>query len=91
MPLAIQPMQWGSLAELQDTPNLDETDMACLEAVRQVLAQHGKLERFAVHLAHTLAGVEAMMMLTKGQVRGVAANDVPAQRSFVHRAFGLAA
>jgi transposase, IS6 family len=39
----------------------------------------------------TLAGVEAMAMLTKGQVCAVPANDMPAQRAFVHQAFGLAA
>ncbi len=39
----------------------------------------------------TLAGVEAMAMLTKGQVRAVPANDMPAQRAVVHRVFGLAA
>jgi len=38
----------------------------------------------------TLAGVEAMAVLTKGQVRAVLADDVPAQRAFVHRVFGLA-
>ena len=31
----------------------------------------------------TLAGVEAMAMLAKGQVRAVPANDMPAQRAFV--------
>ena len=39
----------------------------------------------------TLAGVEAMVMLAKGQVRAVPGNDVPAQRRFVHQLFGLAA
>ena len=39
----------------------------------------------------TLAGVEAMAMLGKGQVRAVPANDLPAQRAFVHRVFGVAA
>jgi transposase-like protein len=39
----------------------------------------------------TLAGVEAMAMLAKGQVRAVPANDLPAQRAFVHQIFGLAA
>ena len=39
----------------------------------------------------TLAGVEVMAMLAKGQVRAVPANDLPAQRAFVHRVFGLAA
>ena len=39
----------------------------------------------------TLAGVEAMAMLTKGQVRAVPANDMAAQRNFVASLFGLAA
>ena len=39
----------------------------------------------------TLAGVAALAMLAKGQVRAVPANDLPAQRAFVHRVFGLAA
>ena len=38
-----------------------------------------------------LAGVEAMAMLAKGQVRAVPATDLPAQRAFVHQVFGLAA
>ena len=39
----------------------------------------------------TLAGIEAMAMLGKGQVRAVPANDLPAQRTFVHQIFGLVA
>jgi hypothetical protein len=39
----------------------------------------------------TLAGVEAMAMLTKEQVRTVPVNDMPAQRAFVAGLFGLAA
>jgi transposase, IS6 family len=39
----------------------------------------------------TLAGVEAMAMLAKGQVRAAPANDISAQRAFVHQVFGLAA
>jgi transposase, IS6 family len=39
----------------------------------------------------TLAGVEAMAMLSEGHVRAMPANDRPAQRAFVHRVFGLAA
>jgi transposase-like protein len=38
-----------------------------------------------------LAGVEAMAMLAKGQVRAAPANDMPAQRTFIHQVFGLAA
>jgi transposase, IS6 family len=39
----------------------------------------------------TLAGVEARAMLAKGQVRAVPADDISAQRIFVHQVFGLAA
>ena len=39
----------------------------------------------------TLAGVETMAMLAKGQVRAVPRGDMPAQRAFVHQLFGLAA
>ena len=39
----------------------------------------------------TLPGVEALAMLAKGQVRAAPVNDLPAQRAFVHRVFGLAA
>jgi transposase-like protein len=39
----------------------------------------------------TLAGIEAMAMLAKGQVRAVPANDIRTQRAFVHQIFGLAA
>jgi transposase, IS6 family len=39
----------------------------------------------------TPAGVGAMAMLAKGQVRAAPRDDVPAQRALVHRLFGLAA
>jgi transposase, IS6 family len=39
----------------------------------------------------TLADVEAVVMLAKGQARAVPTNDMPAQRTFVHQVFGLAA
>ena len=38
----------------------------------------------------TLAGVEALALLTKGQVHAVPANAMPAQRAFVHQVFGVA-
>jgi hypothetical protein len=50
--LVIQPMNWMALQDLSDTPPLDASDEACLEDLRQVLARHGKLRRFAIHLAH---------------------------------------
>src|SRR3954469_8328060 len=39
----------------------------------------------------TLAGIEAMAMLVKGQVRAVPRGDIPAQRSFVQQIFGITA
>ena len=39
----------------------------------------------------TLAGIEAMAMLAKGQVHAVPKDDIPAQRAFVQQIFGLAA
>src|SRR3712207_1245593 len=46
-------------------------------------------KRFAT-ARRRLAGVEAVAMLTKGQVRAVPANDISAQRAFVHQIFGVA-
>ena len=39
----------------------------------------------------TLAGVEAMAMLAKGQVCGVCSDVMPGQRTFVAGLFGVAA
>jgi hypothetical protein len=50
--LVIRPLQWETLPPLHEAPALDETDMACLADLRAVLQRHGKLNRFAVHLAH---------------------------------------
>lgn len=52
MDLSIQPMQWTALPELQDAPPLDDDDLECLREVRYVLARHGRLHRFAIHLAY---------------------------------------
>lgn len=52
MELSIQPLQWAALPDLQDAAPLDDDDLECLSEVRDVLARHGKLQRFALHLAH---------------------------------------
>ena len=44
--------QWTGLADLPDVPPVGDDDLDCLAEVRDVLARHGKLNRFAVHLAH---------------------------------------
>jgi hypothetical protein len=45
-------MQWTGLADLHDVPPVDGSDLDCLAEIRDILARHGKLRRFAVHLAH---------------------------------------
>ena len=52
MNLSILPMQWTGLADLPDVPPVGDDDLDCLAEIRDVLARHGKLDRFAVHLAH---------------------------------------
>jgi hypothetical protein len=52
MTLSIQPMQWSALPDLHEAPPLDDNDLECLEELRDVLARHHKLQRFAIHLAH---------------------------------------
>lgn len=50
--LVIRPLQWAALPELHETPPLDASDHACMVEIRDVLDRHGKLGRFALHLAH---------------------------------------
>lgn len=52
MTIAIRPVQWAALPLLHETPALDDDDAACLGELRAVLARHGRLSRFAIHLAH---------------------------------------
>jgi hypothetical protein len=52
MTLSIQPVQWSALPDLHEAPPLDDNDLECLEELRDVLARHRKLRRFAIHLAH---------------------------------------
>ncbi len=38
----------------------------------------------------TLAGIEAMAMLSNGQIRAVPAGDITVQQALIHQIFGLA-
>lgn len=69
----ILPMEWSRLQDIDDTPPLDSSDMACMDEIRAVLARHGKLDRFALHLAH------AHFQLADGEVLIEQTN--PASRS----------
>ncbi len=50
--ITLSPLQWGRLQDLQDVEPLDADDVACMRDLRDVLARHGRLERFALQLAH---------------------------------------
>ena len=49
----ILPLQWTRLPHLRDVPPLDGADLACMGELREVLARHGWLGRFALQLVHT--------------------------------------
>jgi len=50
--LTIRPLQWKRIRDLRDVAPLDARDLACMAELREVLARHGRLERFAVQLIH---------------------------------------
>jgi len=50
--LTVVAMQWMNTQDLHDCEPLNEQDLACMNEMRAVLAKHGKLERFALHLIH---------------------------------------
>ncbi len=50
--LTIAPLHWSRLPDLRHVAPLDGDDLECMIAVRDVLARHGRLNRFALHLVH---------------------------------------
>lgn len=44
---------YRELPDIDDVPPLDDTDRECLEAIREILRQHGKLDRLGVALLHS--------------------------------------
>jgi hypothetical protein len=50
--IVTQPMQWALTPDIADVPPLSDEDGACLRDLRDVLAKHGRLERFGVALIH---------------------------------------
>lgn len=46
-------LEYTNLADIDDAAPLDETDYACFAALRDVLKQHDKLDRFGVMLLHS--------------------------------------
>lgn len=45
-------MQWAQLSDLHDCLPIAEDDLDCMKDLREVLARHNKLDRFALHLIH---------------------------------------
>lgn len=50
--LVMRPMDWAPLQDIDDVEPVNDTDTACLQAIYQVLKQHGKQARFGVTLIH---------------------------------------
>lgn len=51
--IVVRPMQWAELPDMNAmNPRLDDADAACLAALRIVLEQYGKLNRFGINLLH---------------------------------------
>ncbi len=80
--MALHPASAGPLLN-----NLVEQDHQWLKRLTRPMLGSGCF----VTARRTLAGVEAMAMVAKGQVRGMPADDMPAQRAFVAGLFGMAA
>jgi hypothetical protein len=85
--LTIQPLHWAALPELHDVTPLDADDLACMAELRAVLATHGRLGRFALHLVHRhfeLADGEVLVEYSdaeaREQVMRVERRDAPALR-----------
>lgn len=52
MPIHLCALQWSRVQDLRDVEPLNEADLACMRELREVLARHGCLRRFALHLVH---------------------------------------
>ena len=51
--VVVESMQWSALSHIADVNPIDDDDAACLSEIRDVLAKHGRLERFGVSLLHS--------------------------------------
>ena len=51
--IVLSPLQWSCLTDIDDVQPIDDSDAACLEEVRLVLARHGNLGRFGIALLHS--------------------------------------
>lgn len=51
-PQTLYPVAWSELPDFESLAPIDAGDLACMAELRDVLARHGRLGRFALHLAH---------------------------------------
>jgi hypothetical protein len=51
--IVLESMQWSQLDHIADVRPIDDSDAACLEDIRAVLAKHNCLDRFGVTLLHS--------------------------------------
>lgn len=52
MQTTYQLAQWNHSPDIHNVHALDDADQACLADLRDVLARHGRLDRFGVNLLH---------------------------------------
>lgn len=50
--LALRPMEWAPLKDIDDVAPLGDADAACLKELYAVLKRHGKQDRLGVTLLH---------------------------------------
>jgi len=51
--LALAPMQWSKLDDIDDVEPVGENDTDCLSEIRDVLRKYGMMKRFGVALLHS--------------------------------------
>ncbi len=51
--LAIAPAQWSELPDIDEVRPLNDSDTDCFASIREVLRNHGRLDRFGVALLHS--------------------------------------
>lgn len=65
--VVLNALQWSSLEYIDDVRPIDDSDAACLEEIRLVLAKYGNLNRLGIALLHShfqLADDEMMLETT---------------------------
>jgi hypothetical protein len=70
--VALNALQWSSLEHIDNVRPIDDSDAACLEEIRLVLAKYGNLRRLGVALLHShfqLADDEMMLETTDVEQR----------------------